>query len=114
MRFLQDKFKCAHCVLKFIALESFAFNLIDPRKDLLEAVLEVFHAYTINFFDFHAFFSQLRAVFRSNSLDRDRSLMNQLNNTSLKFLQLFFLLFGYTKADKFVKAGFHKMVHTRY
>ena len=40
--------------------------------------------------------------------------MNELDNTSLQFLQLFLLLLGYAEADQFVKTRFHKVVHARH
>ena len=57
MRLLQNELKRGHSVLELVALESFAFNLVNAREDLLEAILKVFNAEAVNFFYLHALVS---------------------------------------------------------
>jgi hypothetical protein len=69
VRLLQDELECTHGVLEFVALECFAFDLVDARQDLLEAVLQIFHALAVDFLNFHTFVGELGSIFAGYSLD---------------------------------------------
>ena len=69
VRLLQDELKCTHGVLKLVALECFAFHLVDAREDLLETVLQVVYALAVDFFHFHAFVGELGAILAGDFLD---------------------------------------------
>ena len=80
-------------------------------QDLLEAVLKVIYALSVNLLDFLTLVSQLRPVLICDLLHGERRLVDERFYSLGEVLQLFLLLLGDAEADQLVEAGFHEVIH---
>ena len=111
MGFLEDEFEGAHGVLELVALESLRLNLVNAVQDLLEAVLQVFDALSIDLLDFLTLVGQLWSVLICDLLHGESRLVDERFDSLGEILQLLLLLLGDAEADQLVEAGFHEVIH---
>ena len=99
MRLLKNELKCTHRILELVVLESLRLDLVYSMQDLLETILQIFHALSVNFLHFLTFFSEFGTVFTCNFLHGKSRLMDQRLYSQLQILQLLLLLFRDAQAD---------------
>ena len=88
--------------------------MIDPRQDLLEAILEVLDAHAVNLLHLLTFIHEHLIVLTGDLLHLNRGLMDKLVHTLLQLLELLLLLLRDAEADQFVEACLHEVVHARH
>ena len=108
---MEYELESAHGIFELVALERLRLNLVNSVQDLLETVLQVIDALSINLLDLLTLVSQLRTVFICDLLDGKCRLMNERLDSLGEILQLLLLLLGYAEADQLVEASFHEVIH---